>query len=261
MRLLNTETYELRTFLGEPPQYAILSHTWGEEEVTLADLGRRSRTKLQGWSKLVRCCRRAAADGWHWVWIDTCCIDKSNSSELSEAINSMFRWYEAAQICYAYLADVPPLPRGGANSTASRYVQDFSRARAHWAETFAKSRWFTRGWTLQELLAPVFLLFLDHDWGTIASREAMSSHIERATGIGENQLRAFRSCSVATKIAWAAGRRTTREEDRAYSLLGVLGVNMPLIYGEGRKAFVRLQHELIRKYPDESILAWGVMRE
>jgi hypothetical protein len=92
MRLLDTSTYELRSFTINKPQYAILSHTWDEEEVTFADLANEeSRTELKGWMKLTQCCARALQDGWKWVWIDTCCIDKRDPTELGEAINSMYR--------------------------------------------------------------------------------------------------------------------------------------------------------------------------
>ncbi|KAI1380586.1 heterokaryon incompatibility protein-domain-containing protein [Hypoxylon crocopeplum] len=248
MRLLHTQTYELKTFTQDIPPYAILSHTWGEEEVSFRNItDREARNKLKGWSKVVNYCRRADRDGWNYVWIDTCCINKNDTTELGEAINSMFRWYEEAQVCYAYLADVPPLYR-----STDRDVKSYP-----WVWHFRSSRWFTRGWTLQELLAPSFLLFVDCSWGTIGPREEYASEIHKATGIRFKHLRDFRSCNLATKLSWAANRETIREEDRAYSLLGILGVNMTLHYGEGKRAFVRLQRELIRNYYDETILAWG----
>lgn len=263
MRLLHTGTYELRIFLDPVPPYAILSHTWGEEEVTFKDHASEARIHLKGWSKVTKCCELAAADGWEWVWIDTCCIDKSDSSELSEAINSMLRWYGEAQICYAYLGDVPArvlIPPELMADSLTPKSDGHGRRKPRgfpWKWYFRSSLWFTRGWTLQELLAPSFLRFVDASWGTIGSREEWVDEISAATGIEPRHLLDFQNCSLATKLSWAANRRTTREEDRAYSLLGLLGVNMPLIYGEGKRAFVRLQHELIRSYNDESILAWG----
>jgi len=248
MRLLNTKSYQLHSCDQNVPPYAILSHTWGDEEVTFDDIASHHRGKMKGWTKVVRSCNRAAEDGWEYIWIDTCCIDKTNSSELGEAINSMFHWYEEAQICIAYLADVRPR-----NSTATQS----SLGTFPWGWYFRSSRWFRRGWTLQELLAPTFLLFLDGEWGTIGSREQWASEVEKATGIKAKHLADFRGCSVATKLSWAANRQTARQEDRAYSLLGLLGVNMPLIYGEGGNAFIRLQHELIRSYNDGTIFAWG----
>ena len=262
MRLLDTRTYELYSFLNDPPPYAILSHTWGKEEVTfdlISDNVR--RYQLEGWVKIVNCCWRARKDGWDWLWVDTCCIDKADSTELGEAINSMYRWYEAAEMCYAYLSDVPPRYRlsdvaGPAPRDASINPSDGNGI--PWVWNFRSSKWFTRGWTLQELLAPRFLLFVDHHWTSIGSREAMAHDIQEATGIEVKYLYDTATSSVATKLSWAANRQTTREEDRAYSLLGLLGVNMPLIYGEGERAFLRLQKEFIQTQNDESVLAWGL---
>lgn len=192
-------------------------------------------------------CQIAANSHFKYIWIDTCCIDKSDISELSEAINSMFRWYQSAAVCYAYLADVPPLLFGEPNNidTAS----------------FKKSRWFTRGWTLQELLAPKQVMFLGGEWNFIGTRHSLDVEIEEATGIHHLDLISFHRCCLATKLSWAANRQTTRIEDRSYSLLGLLGVHIPLIYGEGERAFTRLQHELIRTYNDESIFVWNLRQD
>ncbi|KAK5663851.1 hypothetical protein OQA88_54 [Cercophora sp. LCS_1] len=245
MRLLDTRNFKLCSFLVETPPYAILSHRWLEEEVTfkeISDPGKRA--SLKGWVKILNCCRVAAEDGWDYVWIDTCCIDKSDNSELSEAINSMFGWYEAAEVCYAFLDDVP--------SRKSSMGQPWP-----WCWHLRSSRWFTRGWTLQELLAPGCLLFLSSDWTVIASGELLAEEVAMITGIKENQLLDFRSCSAATKLSWAAKRETTRLEDRAYCLFGLLGINLPLLYGEGNKAFERLQMELVRQSADETVVLWG----
>src|SRR3989440_8278796 len=148
MRLLNTSTLQFREFHGrEVPYYTILSHTWGEEEVSFQDMQTDSKEGKSGFAKIKSCCALAASEGWEYVWIDTCCIDKTSSSELSEAINSMFRWYENALVCYAYLSDVPA-------STEASF-------------TFIKSRWFTRGWTLEELIAPRKLVFFASNWRRI----------------------------------------------------------------------------------------------
>lgn len=250
MRLLHTTTYELQTFHGSTPPYAILSHTWGEHEFGFRDaIVAVGREHHPGWPKVAKCCQRAATDGWEYVWIDTCCIDKNDITELGEAINSMFRWYAEAQICFAYLADVSP-------KYTRHPDESIDGRRGPWTHEFRRSRWFSRGWTLQEMLAPSHLLFLDKHWGTIGSREVWEDEVYMATGITPEQQSDFYSTCLATKLSWAANRQTTREEDRAYSLLGLLGVHMPLIYGEGKRAFVRLQHELIRTYADETIFAW-----
>ncbi|KAI1099792.1 heterokaryon incompatibility protein-domain-containing protein [Jackrogersella minutella] len=237
MRLLNTSSITLEEFQGSAPDYAILSHTWLTGEVTLQDLSEdKGRTKA-GWHKILNCCLLCLREGWKYVWIDTCCIDKTSSAELSEAINSMFAWYQRAGICYAYLSDV---------DMASRENPDL----------FTNSRWFTRGWTLQELIAPQYLMFLNTNWSEIGSRSYFSSAIEKTTGISDYYMDNFQSCSIAVKMSWAAKRRTTRIEDQAYCLLGLFGINMPLLYGEERKAFIRLQQEILKVSDDESIFAW-----
>lgn len=240
MWLLDTSSLALSAFFDKTPHYVILSHTWGSEEVSFQDIqGSHNRISHRaGYKKIKDCCAKASEAGFRYVWIDTCCIDKTNSTELSEAINSMFRWYKNSTTCYAYLEDiVPDGPR------------------------FVGSRWFTRGWTLQELIAPTDVQFFDRDWNEIGSRGSLKRSIEEVTGIPESVLMNYplRDHCVAEIMSWAAGRHTTRIEDRAYSLLGLFGVNMPLIYGEGENAFLRLQLEIIKITTDHSILAWKAL--
>jgi hypothetical protein len=157
MRLLHTRKLELQEFKPrEVPNYAILSHTWREEEVTLQDIKTNQATNLQGYEKISKACFVAAADGFDFIWIDTCCIDKTSSAELSEALNSMYRWYQEAEECYAYLADVP-------HSSVDQAI-------GFTGPEFQKSRWFTRGWTLQELIAPLSVIFLDSEWKEIGTK-------------------------------------------------------------------------------------------
>ncbi|CAM6000362.1 unnamed protein product, partial [Sphagnum balticum] len=236
MRLIYTESLDVVQFSdADIPRYAILSHTWEEEEVTLQDMQGVHPTSKRGYDKVKRCCAFARADGFEYVWIDTCCIDKTNSVELSEAINSMYRWYQEAAVCYGFLADVP------------------SRA------TFSGSRWFTRGWTLQELIAPATVIFLDEGWKVMGSKASLGQGVEDCTGIpagilsGEDDFEAF---SIAQRLSWAAKRTTSRIEDRAYSLLGMFGIHMPLIYGERENAFIRLQEEIMKVSDDQSLFAW-----
>ncbi|RYC60709.1 hypothetical protein CHU98_g5507 [Xylaria longipes] len=214
MRLIETRSssYTIKEFVGAIPRYAILSHTWGEDEVTLQDMqsSMEGAKKKRGFSKIEGCCGLARGQGIYYAWIDTCCIDKTNGAELSEAINSMFSWYKNAEVCYAYLSDVLPDDVPITPATLSSSI--IGRERFDDTSRFFRSRWFSRCWTLQELLAPE---------------------------------------------SWAAKRTTTRIEDCAYSLLGIFNVNMPLIYGEGPKAFHRLQVEIIRWQEDYTILAWG----
>jgi Heterokaryon incompatibility protein (HET) len=248
MRLLNVKTLRLEEFFGDDvPPYAILSHTWGNanEEVSYQDISTSinwSRMKNQaGYQKIQYLCNQAEEDGLLWAWCDTCCINKDSSSELSESINSMFRWYENAEVCYAYLSDVP------ANGTDTG-VERFNR--------FRESRWFCRGWTLQELLAPENLNFYIQGWTYFGTKKDLAHLIREITQI---QLAALispwtiPSYCIAIRMKWASRRNTTRLEDRAYCMLGILEVHIPLLYGEGENAFRRLQEELVRTSDDESL--------
>ncbi|KAF5343977.1 hypothetical protein D9758_012905 [Tetrapyrgos nigripes] len=254
MRLLNTSTYELEEFVGSfIPEYAILSHTWEDEEVLFSDLRdeftRKAAELKNGWQKVLGTCRQARIDGLEWVWIDTCCIDKESSAELSEAINSMFRYYGDSFVCYAYLSDY--------RITVAGYP-DARNGNA----TFERCRWFTRGWTLQELLAPADMVFFDAEWKDMGTRLGLRDAISKVTGIYTIVLvdGDLQRISIAAKMSWAADRQTTREEDRAYSLMGLFGVNMPLLYGEGEdRAFMRLQEEIIKYSNDLSIFAWSAL--
>ncbi|KAF5694079.1 beta transducin [Fusarium denticulatum] len=246
MRLINVENLKLETFTGgQIPPYAILSHRWGndDEEVSFKDM-MRGTTNNVGMKKVEGCCRQAKKENLKYAWIDTCCIDKESSKELDEAINSMFQWYRRAAICYTYMADVP-------------HEQDI------WESTssFSASSWFTRGWTLQELLAPGEIHFFDETWNLIGTKEELASEIEDITGIPPRFLLGwvdFHQASVAQRMSWASKRTTKRDEDIAYCLLGIFGVTMPMIYGEGHKAFERLQLKIMEQTTDDSILAWGV---
>ncbi len=313
MRLLNIETLRLEFYhnTDATPPYAVLSHTWEDEEVQYWDLEgktfskefqelqnrfdhlesrfedlerrlERSSERLssyegtfpstsqekrlvrehlkevqikseetllgrakqkKGWIKIAGCCNEAAKFGLSYVWIDTCCIFKDDSNELSEAINSMFTWYRDAELCFAYLSDASAIEDAFGNQT--------------------HSRWFSRGWTLQELVAPSKLIFYQRDWVPLGARSYLADRIEGVTnipqdvpenGISEESSGSF---SIATKMSWAAHRETTRPEDRAYSLMGLFSVNMPTLYGEGEQsAFFRLQTEIFTASGDHSIFAW-----
>jgi hypothetical protein len=266
MRLINTTSYFLEEFFGDNiPNYAILSHTWGAEEVSYQEwiyahnqgIARWGWVRVEeevdrikaksGYKKILNACQQARSASHQWIWVDTNCIDKSSSSEMSEAINSMFNWYQKAKVCYAYLADVPSMNEQVATSRQS---------------AFRSSRWFTRGWTLQELIAPAYLDFYSLDWNFIPSRESLAQCVKSVTGIptsclGSNPFQSRRH-SIAAKLSWASKRRTTRIEDSAYCLLGILNVQMTLFYGEGENAFLRLQGEIIKRDADQSLLAWDV---
>lgn len=307
MHLINVRTFQLETFLDERtlPPYAILSHTWLDREVqygdfiahgkqTLAQPDSDDKTGSLDWQKIRLTCKQAVEDSHNYAWIDTCCIDKTSSSELSEAINSMFRWYQNSAVCYVYMTDV--------HVTSEGIMYGFEN-----------SRWFTRGWTLQELIAPSRLIFFDCGWRQIGGwgleSEALSiaslplctcqpdapvrstwststgpssiaplepgafmtagqdgdprellHTISSITGISQLVLRGgchLLNVGVATRMSWASRRTTSRVEDEAYCLLGLFGVNMPMLYGEGTKAFERLQQMIISQTGDDTIFAWN----
>ncbi|KAF2636584.1 HET-domain-containing protein [Massarina eburnea CBS 473.64] len=274
MRLLNAKTLEFEFFFDEKiPPYLILSHTWGDEEVTYQDMRYLQRLKTlpkalrndpvdlfsismsagstrdseaaitatAGYRKILGTARYARRKSLEYFWIDTCCIDKSSSSELQEAINSMYRWYRQSAVCVVFLDDIG-------------YSWDDDPL----AYVLQQTRWIKRGWTLQELIAPHTLEFVDPGWTFIATKSTHFLSISKATGIPAEILRYgdLSGASVAQKMSWAAGRVTTRIEDRAYSLLGICDVHMPMLYGEGHNAFFRLQEEILKKTSDDSIFAW-----
>ncbi|KAI5992803.1 heterokaryon incompatibility protein-domain-containing protein [Pisolithus albus] len=261
MRLLDVEAV-LEQLDDKTEEYAILSHRWGTEvdyyEMTgLMKMDEQDKDEIRsrdGYQKIIKCCEQAKKDGYRWLWIDTCCINKHSSAELSEAINSMYRWYRNSQMCYVYLHDV--------DEPAFPTEQNFSR--------FGKSNgwpeWFSRGWTLQELIAPRKAVFFNKNWVSIGTKQDLTLTLKDITGIPKDVLsdgQILRSTNllerpcIAHIMSWAADRETTRVEDRAYSLLGLVGVNMPMLYGEGPKAFQRLQLEIIRVSRDHSIYAWN----
>jgi len=243
MRLLHTKTLQTKEFYSDKPPYAILSHTWEKEEVTYQNMLSLETAKTKnGYHKVQKACEYARKYDFEWIWIDSCCINKESSAELSEAINSMYQYYEGSHVCIAYLSDV-----------SSR--EDPRDLRS----CFRDSKWFKRGWTLQELLAPSYVVLLDEDWTEVGTRWSLRDVISVITSI---PVRVFEGddiydFSIAQRMSWAAFRETTRPEDMAYCLMGIFGVNMPPIYGEGGdKAFMRLQQEIIRISDDRSIFAW-----
>ncbi|KAK1755848.1 heterokaryon incompatibility protein-domain-containing protein [Echria macrotheca] len=248
MRLLNIKTRELEPFFGKPaPPYAVLSHTWGRDEDELSfDDARDGRwDKAGSKAKFDGCAAQALKDGLVYIWIDTCCIDKTNSVELNEAINSMFRWYEEARVCYVYLAEFST--GDGFRNTSSVNLPPTS--------------WFRRGWTLQELLAPRELRFYDQSWNLLGDRRTVAKPVSTLTGIPLPFLAKYKQlkdASVAQRMSWASTRVTKREEDLAYCLIGIFGISMAMNYGERlTKAFDRLQRKIMEEIEDDSILAWG----
>lgn len=245
MRLLDSKTLRFQVFEGGTvPKYAALSHTWGDDETLFQDIERGVERNSQGYRKILQTATQAAKDNIPYIWVDTCCIDKTSSAELSEAINSMYTWYRNAEVCYAYLSDVS-YPADNAHGSST-------------LQGFEESRWFTRGWTLQELLAPGRLLFFDRDWKTVGSKADLEEQVSKITGINVAALRGedLRTFTVAQRMCWASKRVTTRVEDLAYCLLGIFDVNMPLLYGEGQKSFTRLQEVIMSSTEDQTLFAW-----
>jgi hypothetical protein len=248
MRLINTETLILETFpdIRRTPPYAVLSHTWGRDadEVSLQEMMvpgvLDSPTAAKpGFEKIGKTCQLALeTHGLKYAWVDTCCIDKTSSAELSEAINSMFKWYQQAAVCFAFLEDWEPEQ-----------------------PAFDHCRWWTRGWTLQELVAPLEITFFDRTWSVRGHLNSLCSEISKVSRIKEGVLMKRKALSyvpVAVRMSWASHRQTTREEDIAYCLMGIFDINMAMLYGEGSKAFLRLQQEIINTTSDMSLFAWTV---
>jgi hypothetical protein len=249
MRLLHYNTdggFSLAEFFeGDiPKKYAILSHRWGAEEVTFKDLTDGTSKGKAGHGKIEFCGEQARRDGLQYFWVDTCCIDKSNAVELQEAINSMFRWYRDATRCYVYLSNV---------SIRKRKASDMS-AECTWESAFRASKWFTRGWTLQELIAPASVDFFSKEGELLGNKASLERYICEVTGIPARVLRGspLSDFSVDERLSWAARRETFRQEDQAYSLLGIFGIYLPLIYGEGKEhAFRRLTKEIQKSQKGE----------
>ncbi|KAF2268705.1 HET-domain-containing protein [Lojkania enalia] len=248
--LLDTSTLTLHEFFGnDVPTYVILSHTWGDREVGYEEVITPTdyiRAK-NGYEKILHFAETSQDLGYRYGWIDTVCIDKRSSAELTEAINSMFSWYKNSALCIAYLADVDIEAHDNSAKFLASGDPELSKV---W-----NSRWFTRGWTLQELVAPRDIWFYSRSWHNIM---ILPTDLSRITSIPEKVLTSgiMDDISVAQKMCWASRRQTTREEDLAYSLMGLFDVNMPLLYGEGTEAFVRLQEEIIRRSDDETIFLW-----
>ena len=251
MRLLKTGPYlpgkqqlQLIQVWGEDiPPFAVLSHTWSrnpDDEVLFADIKNGTAATKPAYGKVQDAIKVAMLDGYGYLWIDTCCIDKTSSVELSEAINSMYSYYATAQKCYAFLADV------GSSETDR--------------DCLSQARWWLRGWTLQELLAPAYVQFFSSDWTSLGTKDELCHEIAQITGIDSEYLNGsvpVQDASIAQRMFWASKRRTTREEDQAYSLIGLFDVNMTMLYGEGsRRAFLRLQEEIMRINEDQTIFAW-----
>ncbi|KAF2028685.1 HET-domain-containing protein, partial [Setomelanomma holmii] len=223
---LTEDIFDERTI----PAYAILSHTWGatDDEVTFADLTNGRGAAKAGYNKILFCARQARRDGLKHFWVDCCCINKADCAELSQAIRSMFRWYRNAARCYVFLSDVD----------MSAWEDDCEVSTAYWISSFRSSRWFTRGWTLQELLAPTSIEFFSRDGRRLGDGLSLVHTISEITRVPLAALQGgpLSHFSVSERISWMASRQCKLEEDEAYSLQGLFDVHMPLLYGEGKKS-------------------------
>ncbi|KAK5311901.1 hypothetical protein LTR93_011541 [Exophiala xenobiotica] len=230
---------------GDIPPYAILSHTWNEDfeqEVTFKEVEAGTNKGKAGWKKIHFCADRASKDDLQYFWIDTCCIDKANSVELQTTISSMFKWYQGAARCYVYLSDAPTC-----RNSLHPHINPA------WQAAFKACRWFTRGWTLQELLAPKSVEFFDPSGERLGDKMSLKMAIEDSTSIPENAIpgHALSDFSISDQLSWSERRQTSREEDKAYSLMGIFDVSMPIVYGEGgANARRRLEDEIHRSYKD-----------
>ncbi|PSN66247.1 hypothetical protein BS50DRAFT_410470 [Corynespora cassiicola Philippines] len=299
MRLVNVETLEIGFFHeNNVPEYAILSHTWGDDEVSyqemlwinkmrtmvefvssqgsqatqdgsrndqpafmlatleimvrgnwnpgraLPDTSETALMKRYGWAKIIKSAKEAKGLGYNHIWIDTCCIDKTSSAELQESINSMYGYYQRAAVCLVYLNDIE---RDGSQDLSDFFIHAYTTC-----------RWATRGWTLQELIAPKAVRFYLKDWSYLGDKIDFLKELSSSSGIPVFILENgdLHEVSIAGRMAWARNRVTTRSEDLAYCLLGIFDIQMPLLYGEGDKAFIRLQEEILKTTDDYSIFAW-----
>ena len=272
MHLIRTDgTYKLQRFDApqewrKPRPYAVLSHTWAKnnaDEISFHDMNDVEKAmKKPGWEKVDETCEKAARDGIPYIWIDTCCIDKSGPhDQIQGEINSMYTYYEKAEVCYVHLADVP----GSCPQLKDREMlkQVFPASKWTWQQHIERSRWFTRGWTLQELIAPKKVEFYNRRWKWIGSlRGGLLETISKTTLIPREALEKqsgahLEDYTIAQRMSWAAHRRTTKQEDMAYCLLGLFNITLPAVPGEGIRAFERLQLEIIRRSKDHSIFAWN----
>jgi hypothetical protein len=219
------------------PPYAILSHTWDVDEFLFEDLVNETGKSKAGYKKILFCGEQAACDHLQYFWVDTCCIDKWNLRELSNAINSMFQWYKNAEKCYVFLLDV------------STPVTDVQLHQSQWESSFRASRWFTRGWTLQELLAPASIDFFSSEEQRLGNKDSLEKQISEIAGIPVTALQgdALDDISVPKRMAWMTGRQTTEEEYMAYSLIGIFGVSMEFRYGEGKERALKRSQDEIEK--------------
>ncbi len=264
--LLNTARAELSYFESLVHPYAAFSHVWNntgvmsfqEVEKLRNECAETGATPRDLVSSTLQCaCMLAESDGYEWIWMDCCCIDRSSSAELSETINRMYDIYAGAAVCYAYMQDVSTM--GGGTYSRGEVNYDIDSPLS-FQSSFAQSTWHRCVWSLQALLAPRLVVFVSNTWNVLGTKVDYATALETISGIPASVLRSERPLSdicVGRRLSWAGKRRATRVEDEAYCLLGIMGVTMPIIYGEGRRAFMRLQEAIMMRSPDTTLFAWG----
>ena len=258
LRRIGPGNFAFHVFNDQPPAYAILSHTWGNanDEVKLKDIEDDSASSKPGYAKLEFCAAQTAHDGLQYFWIDSCCIDQTNNVELTEAINSMYRWYYNASSCYVYLPEISVPDPTNIGMPRQQWVST-------WEQIFRSHRWFTRGWTLQELIAARSVEFFSKEHTRLGSKESLEKIIQEITAIPVPAIRgSLDDYSYDERMSWAGTRATSRPEDMAYCLLGILKISMPMIYGEGQAAAMsRLRRELaVQNQVDEAVHNSGKYR-
>lgn len=236
MKLLNTRTLQVHQAPLQPPRYVALSYTWG---------GTSNESTAPTPAQRQSACTEARRLGLEWVWIDSLCIDSSSTAEISESINSRFRVFQDSAVCLVFLGDVSLGPGETTSKAAGNLL--------------LKSQWLRRIWTLTELIASKEVLFFDRDWRQFGTKRSLLCELSDATRIDlpvlENS-RCLSEFSIARRMSWACACSYDREEDLAYALIGLFGVNMTILYGEGPMAFLRLQEEILKSTDDASLFCW-----
>ena len=271
IRLLDTYTGQFEEKDPKRTKYAIFSHTWdhkqGEQKYAeLRKIQQRYPTlprPMEQWReaqqvpgsiwddpklshKIRKACELARNEGYHHIWIDFCCIDKTNSTELARAIRSMYAWYAGAGICYVHLADV-------------FFTKSLEDSRKATPPDFRKARWFTRAWTLQELIAPRQVHFVSKGWKLLGTKDSLLQRVVDITSIHRDALlhrKPLNEFSVAQRLSWAVGRKATQPQDRTYSLVGIFNIDIPAGHDNPELAFQQLQVAIMKSIPDQSLFAW-----
>lgn len=244
MRFLHTKTFVLHDFTGPPSSYAVFFHAHGSDDIGFEDFSKPQMLLCKdGFHRLWQACSRARNHGSEWLWSDAVCIDRGSSTALTEAFNSLARIYQHCIFSIIYLEDLPCSDCVGGGLE----------------KRLAKCAWLRNVWVLPQLIFPKHSFIYDRDWAEIGTKASLARQLSLVTSIEQSVLinpAALGEYSVAKRMSWASHLEASRPEDRSFALLGILGVHMPIVYGEGQKAFIRLQEEILRDTNDYSLFAW-----